>query len=75
MHVVALASADKATNTAAAETIRKTTGKLDVVIANAAIGDENEDALTIQKETMTKHFEVSGGWLFGERGWRFGMES
>ncbi|KAL1709839.1 hypothetical protein EV121DRAFT_286241 [Schizophyllum commune] len=59
VHVVALASADKATNTAAAETIRKTTGKLDVVIANAAIGDENEDALTIEKETMTKHFDVN----------------
>ena len=71
MHVVALASADKATNTAAAETIRKTAGKLDVVIANAAIGDENEDALTIEKETMTKHFDVSGKG----RGGKYAMQS
>ena len=58
MHAVALASADKATNTAAAETIRKTTGKLDVVIANAAVGDAHEGALDVKKEDMIRHFDV-----------------
>ncbi|TRM61795.1 hypothetical protein BD626DRAFT_548939 [Schizophyllum amplum] len=59
VHVVPLVSADVNSNTAAAETIRKVVGKLDVVIANAGINDKYEGALDVEKEDMIRHFDVN----------------
>lgn len=59
VHIVPLVSADAESNAAAAETIRKAAGKLDVVIANAAINDDFNGALTVGKDAMIRNFDVS----------------
>lgn len=60
LHVVKLVSADTESNTAAAAQIAKVADHIDVVIANAAVGDVFADALTASKEEMTRHFDVGG---------------
>ena len=59
LHIVKLVSSDKANNVAAAEAIRKVADHIDVVIANAAVGDCFEGGLTVPAEEMTRHFDVS----------------
>ncbi|KAL1683365.1 hypothetical protein EV122DRAFT_201865 [Schizophyllum commune] len=58
-HVLRLTSPDKANNIAAAEEIKRVAGRLDVVIANAGIGDAFESALELRTEDMVRHFEVN----------------
>lgn len=59
VHVVQLASADEQGNKAAADYIRTTTGRLDVVIANAGIGEVGATAATVSMEVMRRHFEIN----------------
>ena len=59
VHIVKLVSADRANNDAAVEEIKRTVGRLNVVIANAGISDCFKDALAISPEEMTRHFEAS----------------
>ncbi|KAL1748109.1 hypothetical protein HDZ31DRAFT_60643 [Schizophyllum fasciatum] len=58
VHVVRLVSADKESNLAAVDTIRKTTGRLDVVLANAGVA-VMKGALDLELEEMRSHFEVN----------------
>ncbi|KAL1718630.1 hypothetical protein EV715DRAFT_200593 [Schizophyllum commune] len=59
VHAISLVSADKENSLAAAEVIRKTAGHLDVVIANAAVGDAHEGALDVKREDMIRHFDIN----------------
>ena len=59
VYPVKLISADRASNIGAAEEIKKVAGKLDVVIANAAISECIENMLGVPKEELVRHFEVS----------------
>ncbi|KAL1669403.1 hypothetical protein GGF50DRAFT_123245 [Schizophyllum commune] len=59
LHVLKLVSGDKPGNLAAVEEIRKKAGKLDVVIANAGIGDFFASTLEMKPEEMTRHFDVN----------------
>ncbi|KAL1666178.1 hypothetical protein EV121DRAFT_202922 [Schizophyllum commune] len=59
VHVVSLVSADKEINLAAVKTIREKAGHLDVVIANAAVGDAHDGALDVKKEDMIRHFDIN----------------
>jgi NAD(P)-dependent dehydrogenase (short-subunit alcohol dehydrogenase family) len=59
VHVVKLTSADEADNRAAVDEIKKTVGRLDVVIANAAIGTDCRTVLEATLETMRDHFTVN----------------
>ena len=66
VHVIKVVSADKENNKAAVEEIKRVAGRLDVVLANAGIGDSHEKALEVPTEQMVRHFEVRGGlmaWL------------
>ncbi|KAL1714460.1 hypothetical protein EV715DRAFT_295079 [Schizophyllum commune] len=58
-HVVKLTSADKEDNIAAAEEVKRLAGRLDVVIANAGIGDTLGTALETSPADMVRHFEVN----------------
>ncbi|KAI4518564.1 hypothetical protein EV121DRAFT_283002 [Schizophyllum commune] len=59
VHVVKLVSANRADNDAAVEEIKRTVGRLNVVIANAGISDCFKDALAISPDEMTRHFEAT----------------
>ncbi|KAI4522624.1 NAD(P)-binding protein [Schizophyllum commune Loenen D] len=59
LHIVKLVSSDKANNDSAAEEIRKVADHIDVVIANAAIGDCYEGGLTVPAEEMARHFDIN----------------
>ncbi|KAL1756543.1 hypothetical protein FB107DRAFT_211280 [Schizophyllum commune] len=59
VYPVKLVSADRASNAAAAEEIKKVAGKLDVVIANAAISECIENMLGVPKEELVRHFEIN----------------
>ncbi|KAL1728690.1 hypothetical protein EV714DRAFT_214732 [Schizophyllum commune] len=59
VYPVKLISADRASNAAAAEKIKKVVGRLDVVIANAAISECIENMLGVPKEELVRHFEIN----------------
>ncbi|KAL1691080.1 hypothetical protein GGG16DRAFT_54311 [Schizophyllum commune] len=59
VHVVKVVSADKETNEASIEEVKRVIGRLDVVIANAGISDSYEPALEVPTEGMNRHFEVN----------------
>ncbi|KAI5888317.1 NAD(P)-binding protein [Schizophyllum commune H4-8] len=59
VHVIKIVSADKENNKAAIEEIKRVAGRLDVVIANAGIGDSYETALEVPTEQMVRHFEIN----------------
>ncbi|KAL1752369.1 hypothetical protein FB107DRAFT_277757 [Schizophyllum commune] len=59
VHVIKVISADKENNKAAIEEIKRVAGRLDVVIANAGIGDSYEKALEVPTEQMVRHFEIN----------------
>jgi hypothetical protein len=59
VHVVKLTSADEADNRAAVDEIKKTVGRLDVVIANAAIGTDCKPVLEASIDSMQDHFTVN----------------
>lgn len=59
VHVLKLVSGDKPGNLAAVEQIKKISGHLDVVIANAGIGDYFASTLEMKPEEMTRHFDVN----------------
>ncbi|KAL1691079.1 hypothetical protein GGG16DRAFT_113413 [Schizophyllum commune] len=59
LHVVKLTSAEKEDNIAAVEKVKRVAGRLDVVIANAGIGDTLGTALEVNPEDMVRHFEVN----------------
>ncbi|KAI4519356.1 NAD(P)-binding protein [Schizophyllum commune Loenen D] len=59
VYPVKLISADRAINAAAAEEIKKVGGKLDVIIANAAISECIENMLGVPKEELVRHFEIN----------------
>ncbi|KAL1700545.1 hypothetical protein EV121DRAFT_295104 [Schizophyllum commune] len=58
-HVVKLISPDKANNIAAVEEVKRVAGRLDVVIANAAVANVFDSALELGPEDMIRHFEVN----------------
>ncbi|KAI5887771.1 NAD(P)-binding protein [Schizophyllum commune H4-8] len=58
-HVVKLISPDKANNIVIAEEIKRVAGRLDVVIANAAVADVFDSALELRTDDMIRHFEVN----------------
>ncbi|KAL1756786.1 hypothetical protein FB107DRAFT_289833 [Schizophyllum commune] len=58
-HVLKLDSADKANNNAAVEEVKRIAGRLDVVVANAGIGDAFGTALDLRTEDMLRHFEIN----------------
>ncbi|KAL1748114.1 hypothetical protein HDZ31DRAFT_79955 [Schizophyllum fasciatum] len=58
-HILKLVSADRESNFAAAEEIKKTAGHLDVVVANAGISQCSQDVLSVPLEQMMKHFEIN----------------
>ncbi|KAL1756796.1 hypothetical protein FB107DRAFT_289842 [Schizophyllum commune] len=58
-HVVKVTSADKEDNIAAVEEVKRVAGRLDVVIANAGIGDTLGTALEVNPEDMVRHLEVN----------------
>ena len=58
-HVIKVVSADKENNIEAANEIKRVAGRLDVVIANAAISESLASALEVPAEEMVKHFDVS----------------
>jgi NAD(P)-dependent dehydrogenase (short-subunit alcohol dehydrogenase family) len=57
--IVKLTSGDKADNKAAAAEIQRIAGRLDVVIANAAIGQMTGPVLETSAQTMAEHFVVN----------------
>ena len=57
-HVVKLISPDKPNNVAVVEEVKRVAGRLDVVIANAAVADVFDSALELRTEDMIRHFEV-----------------
>jgi NAD(P)-dependent dehydrogenase (short-subunit alcohol dehydrogenase family) len=59
VHVVKLTSANVADNRTAVDFIRQTSGRLDVVIANAATGALEYDALDVPLDVMRETYEVS----------------
>ncbi|KAL1680835.1 hypothetical protein EV122DRAFT_207000 [Schizophyllum commune] len=59
VYPVKLISADRASNAAAAEEIKRVAGRLDVVIANAAISECIENMLGVPKEELVRHFEIN----------------
>ncbi|KAL1709846.1 hypothetical protein EV121DRAFT_194051 [Schizophyllum commune] len=59
VYPVKLISADRASNAAAAEEIKRVAGRLDVVIANAAISECIENMLGVSKEELVRHFEIN----------------
>ncbi|KAL1679595.1 hypothetical protein EV122DRAFT_209541 [Schizophyllum commune] len=59
VHVIKVVSADKEDNKTAIEEIKRVAGRLDVVIANAGIGDSYEKALEVPTEQMVRHFEIN----------------
>ncbi|KAL1741174.1 hypothetical protein HDZ31DRAFT_84995 [Schizophyllum fasciatum] len=59
LHVLQLVNGDKPGNLAAVEQIRQKAGRLDVVIANAGIGDYFASTLEMKPEEMTRHFDVN----------------
>ncbi|KAL1756797.1 hypothetical protein FB107DRAFT_273618 [Schizophyllum commune] len=59
VHVIKVVSADKETNAAAIEEVKRVIGRLDVVIANAGISDSYEPALEVPTEGMNRHLEVN----------------
>ncbi|KAL1667286.1 hypothetical protein GGF50DRAFT_48855 [Schizophyllum commune] len=59
VHAIKVVSADKENNKAAIEEIKRVAGHLDVVIANAGIGDSYEKALEVPSEQMVRHFEIN----------------
>ena len=58
VHVIKVVSADKENNKAAVEEIKRVAGRLDVVIANAGIGNTLGMALETSPADMVRHFEV-----------------
>ncbi|KAI5892419.1 NAD(P)-binding protein [Schizophyllum commune H4-8] len=58
-HILKLESADKDNNVAAVEEIKRIAGHLDVVIANAGIGEGFEAATGISPQVMLKHYEIN----------------
>ncbi|EJU05879.1 NADP-binding protein [Dacryopinax primogenitus] len=59
VHIVKIVSGDLEGNKAAVEEVRKIAGRLDVAIANAAIGNYLGPALQTPPEAMREHFEVN----------------
>ncbi|KZT54355.1 NAD(P)-binding protein [Calocera cornea HHB12733] len=59
VHILKLTSADAADNTAAAEEIKRVTGKLDVVIANAGIANFFGTILNTPLDSMREHYDVN----------------
>lgn len=60
-HVVKLVSNDKAGNEVAAAQIKEIAGRLDVVIANAAISQYYGSVLETPTEQLNEHFDVNVG--------------
>ncbi|KAL1664720.1 hypothetical protein GGF50DRAFT_54207 [Schizophyllum commune] len=58
-HIIKVISADKDNNVEAAKEIKRVAGRLDVVIANAAISESLASALEVPAEEMVKHFDVN----------------
>jgi NAD(P)-dependent dehydrogenase (short-subunit alcohol dehydrogenase family) len=59
LHIIKLISADEANNREAVEQIKQTAGRLDVVIANAAILQDPKFVLDQTLESMKNHFHVN----------------
>ncbi|KAL1738070.1 hypothetical protein HDZ31DRAFT_51536, partial [Schizophyllum fasciatum] len=59
VHIVKVISADRASNAAAVDEIKRVAGRLDVVIANAGIGDCFKGALQIPPEELVRHLQVN----------------
>jgi NAD(P)-dependent dehydrogenase (short-subunit alcohol dehydrogenase family) len=59
LHIVKLTSADEADNRAAVEEIKRIAGRLDVVIANAAVLSDTKWVLETSQENMLHHFTVN----------------
>ncbi|TRM64268.1 hypothetical protein BD626DRAFT_568042 [Schizophyllum amplum] len=59
VHILKVLSADRTNNDEAAQEIKKTAGRLDVVIANAGISDCFKTSLETQPEDMIRHFDVN----------------
>ncbi|KAL1683356.1 hypothetical protein EV122DRAFT_201673 [Schizophyllum commune] len=59
VHVLKVVSADKANNAAAVEEVRRVSGRLDVVIANAGMSDCFKPALEVPPEEIVRHIEVN----------------
>jgi NAD(P)-dependent dehydrogenase (short-subunit alcohol dehydrogenase family) len=59
VQIVKLTSADEADNKAAVAEIERVAGRLDVVIANAAIGEMTGTALETSPEAMAEYFRVN----------------
>ncbi|KAL1737887.1 hypothetical protein HDZ31DRAFT_51724, partial [Schizophyllum fasciatum] len=59
VHIVKVVSADRAGNDAAIQEIKQVAGRLDVVIANAAISDSFEPALEVPPAQVVRHVEVN----------------
>lgn len=58
VHIVELVAADKAGNEAAVAEIKRVAGRLDVVIANAGLGNFIGSILETTPEAMREHYEV-----------------
>lgn len=59
LHIVQLTSGDEADNKAAVRKIQRIVGRLDVVIANAAIGAPTGSAMETSAQDMAEHFAVN----------------
>ncbi|KAL1746953.1 hypothetical protein HDZ31DRAFT_80880 [Schizophyllum fasciatum] len=59
VHVVELRSCDREGNARAVEQIRQKVGKLDVVIANAAISNDVAPLINVGPESMLEHFDIN----------------
>ena len=58
VHVFKVVSADRESNKAAIEEVKRVAGRLDIVIANAGISDCFEPALEVPPEEIIRHVEV-----------------
>ncbi|KZT54349.1 NAD(P)-binding protein [Calocera cornea HHB12733] len=59
VHTVELTSCDKEDNLAAVQKIKKTAGRLDVVIANAGIAKWCGPIMEVQGDVLAEHFDVN----------------
>jgi NAD(P)-dependent dehydrogenase (short-subunit alcohol dehydrogenase family) len=59
VHIIKLTSGDEADNEAAVAEVQKVAGRLDVVIANAAIGMVTGPSLSTSSQAMAEHYAVN----------------
>ncbi|KAI5892431.1 NAD(P)-binding protein [Schizophyllum commune H4-8] len=59
VHVLKIISADRESNKAAIEEVKRVAGRLDIVIANAGINNSYDPALEVSVKEMVEHFEIN----------------